>query len=77
MMFTRLVLLSSARQYLSKTLLIGLRYSVVRRQFRNITGQKQETKLLDYQTQQMKLFPLLAMVFAQSAADAHVHEKYG
>lgn len=35
----------------------ALRYSVVRRQFRNISGQKLETKLLDYQTQQMKLFP--------------------
>jgi hypothetical protein len=25
-----------------------LRYSVVRRQFRNISGMKEETKLLDY-----------------------------
>ena len=35
---------------LLKGCLIGLRYSVVRRQFRNTDGSKLETKLLDYQT---------------------------
>jgi acyl-CoA oxidase len=30
---------------------IAIRYSAVRRQFNNTPGSKQETKLLDYQTQ--------------------------
>lgn len=49
---------------LLKGCLIGLRYSVVRRQFRNTDGSKMETKLLDYQTQQAKLLPLMSIGYA-------------
>lgn len=46
---------------LSRALTIALRYSVIRRQFKNnVDDPKSETKLLDYQSQQMKLLPLLA-----------------
>lgn len=47
---------------LLKSSLISLRYSACRKQFKNSkeNGKKVETKLLDYQTQQLKLFPLLA-----------------
>ena len=31
-------------------LTVAIRYSIVRRQFRNISGRKEETQLLDYQT---------------------------
>jgi hypothetical protein len=55
---------------------IGIRYSVVRRQFRNISGQKEETKLLDYQTQQQKLFPLIAAAYVQSAGTDYVTQLY-
>ena len=50
MVITRMYMISVQRQYLGKGLTIGLRYSVCRRQFKNISGQEEETKLLDYQT---------------------------
>mmetsp|Transcript_26781 Transcript_26781/g.40851 ORF Transcript_26781/g.40851 Transcript_26781/m.40851 type:complete len:85 (+) Transcript_26781:166-420(+) len=43
--------------------------------FKNISNKKEETKLLDYQTQQMKLLPALAGVFAISASSHYVIEK--
>lgn len=66
MMNIRAMLISDSKIQLGAGLTIGLRYSAVRRQFKNISGQKQETALLDYQTQQMKLFPILATMFAHS-----------
>ena len=43
MLTTRLYLMGSCKQYLAKGLLISLRYSVVRRQFNNISGKVLET----------------------------------
>ena len=43
MLSTRLYIIATCRETLAKALLIGLRYSVVRRQFRNVSGSKQET----------------------------------
>jgi len=43
MMFIRNGLICKTKTNLGKCLLIGLRYSVVRRQFKNITGKKEET----------------------------------
>lgn len=43
------VLIFCASQFITGTmLLIAVRYSVCRRQFKNISGKKEETKLLDY-----------------------------
>ena len=50
MMQIRTLIVAGASTYLMQPLQIALRYSVVRRQFRNISGQKEETQLLDYQT---------------------------
>ncbi|XP_003724010.1 peroxisomal acyl-coenzyme A oxidase 1 isoform X3 [Strongylocentrotus purpuratus] len=49
--------------YLSKGSTIATRYSVVRRQSELIPGTK-EAKILDYQSQQLKIFPNLATAFA-------------
>ena len=57
MLKTRVLIFCASQYITGGMLLIAIRYSVVRRQFRNISGKKEETKLLDYQTQQMKLFP--------------------
>lgn len=58
-------------------MLIALRYSVVRRQFKNnVDNAKTETKLLDYQTQQMKLLPLLALSYAMRMAYRELWAKY-
>jgi hypothetical protein len=43
MLSTRMYLLALSRECLAKALLIGLRYSAVRRQFKNISGKKEET----------------------------------
>ena len=43
MMFIRDGLIFKTKFYIARALLIGLRYSVVRRQFKNISGQKEET----------------------------------
>lgn len=75
-MRTRVLIYSGCRFALHLTALIGVRYSIVRRQFRNISGQKQETKLLDYQTQQMKLFPIIAMMFAHTFVTDYTISKY-
>ena len=43
MMYVRATIVLKTKFYLGKALTIGLRYSVVRRQFKNISGQKEET----------------------------------
>jgi hypothetical protein len=50
MLMIRVMLLAGSKYYLSYGLTVALRYSVVRRQFKNISGKKEETQLLDYQT---------------------------
>ena len=58
MMFVRLVLAGYSPRYLSHALTVALRYSLVRTQFKG--DNKHEIKILDYQLQQEKLFPVLA-----------------
>lgn len=48
MVLIRCHIVTGAKHYHLFPLTIGLRYSAIRRQFRNISGQKQETKLLYY-----------------------------
>lgn len=76
MLYIRVSIIANAFKYLGGTLLLGIRYSAVRRQFKNISGQKEEVQLLDYQTQQFKLFPLLAKTFAMMVTSDHVCEKF-
>jgi acyl-CoA oxidase len=76
MMNIRTQLIYGAAESLSKGLTIALRYSCVRRQFKNTTGSKQETKLIDYQTQQMKLIPLLATSFGIAFSHKFVYNQY-
>ena len=48
MLKVRNILVISSKVLLSVALVIGIRYSIVRRQFKNISGQKVETQLIDY-----------------------------
>jgi len=62
---------------LFKALMIGGRYSCVRRQFRYYAGSKeQETKLIDFQTQQLKLFPLLSAAYTFVMTHKTVYDLY-
>mmetsp|Transcript_22926 Transcript_22926/g.35311 ORF Transcript_22926/g.35311 Transcript_22926/m.35311 type:complete len:420 (-) Transcript_22926:426-1685(-) len=77
MMDIRLQLVQHSGATLARAALITLRYSAVRRQFRSQIGDKKtETKLIDYQTQQQKLFPLAAAGLAFLMAHAELNIVY-
>ncbi|XP_006862155.1 PREDICTED: peroxisomal acyl-coenzyme A oxidase 2 [Chrysochloris asiatica] len=57
------LLLDEVIPLLQKACVIAMRYSVIRRQSR-LQPSDPEAKILDYQTQQQKLFPQLAMAYA-------------
>ncbi|XP_076261725.1 acyl-CoA oxidase 1 [Rhynchophorus ferrugineus] len=63
MIFVRVVLVQDASTYLKKAVTIATRYSAVRRQCQ-INPDKPETQILNYVTQQHKLFPNIATCFA-------------
>ncbi|CAK9795593.1 Probable peroxisomal acyl-coenzyme A oxidase 1 [Anthophora plagiata] len=63
MVFVRVVLVHDIVSYLSKAVTITTRYSVVRRQGQ-INSEKPEVQIIDYVTQQYKIFPHLAACFA-------------
>ncbi|XP_075794518.1 peroxisomal acyl-coenzyme A oxidase 2 [Pelodiscus sinensis] len=60
---------------LQKACTISVRYSVVRRQSKLNPGEA-EAKILDYQTQQQKLLPLLATAYALHFMNAYVNKFY-
>lgn len=66
MMKVRVFLLSSSAYTLGKALGITIRYSFLRKQFKN--DRKEEVPVIQYQLQQYKLFPLLAKAFAMECA---------
>jgi len=67
MLFLRVFFFYLTCLSLSRLATIGIRYSIVRRQFKDKeTGR--ETQILDYQTQQQKLFPILGLSYAISLA---------
>ena len=76
MMAVRKQIVLGSSYQLSKGLMIAMRYSCVRRQFKNTAGSKEETLLIDYQTQQQKLFPLLATCYMQSSTGMFIHREY-
>lgn len=80
MMFTRLQLLSSSLHNLSKALIIGIRYGIVRTQFKNYkdstTGKLVERKLIDYQTHLHRLCPLLAFSYAMVFGSNFLYASY-
>ncbi|XP_032663048.1 probable peroxisomal acyl-coenzyme A oxidase 1 isoform X2 [Odontomachus brunneus] len=63
MMFVRVVLVRDIASYLSKAATIAVRYSAVRRQSQ-IKPDEPEPQIMDYVTQQYKLFPNLAACYA-------------
>eukprot|EP00252_Welwitschia_mirabilis_P015228 TRINITY_DN33496_c0_g1_i1.p1 TRINITY_DN33496_c0_g1~~TRINITY_DN33496_c0_g1_i1.p1 ORF type:complete len:663 (-),score=132.97 TRINITY_DN33496_c0_g1_i1:218-2206(-) len=63
MVFVRKAIIVDASNYLSRAVCIAVRYSAVRRQFGSQNGGS-ETQVIDYKTQQNRLFPLLATAYA-------------
>ncbi|XP_054810001.1 peroxisomal acyl-coenzyme A oxidase 1-like [Prosopis cineraria] len=63
MVYVRQTIVSDASTALSRAVCIATRYSAVRRQFGSHNGSP-ETQVIDYKTQQARLFPLLASAYA-------------
>ncbi|KAK7262141.1 hypothetical protein RJT34_29702 [Clitoria ternatea] len=63
MVYVRQTIVSDASTALSRAVCIATRYSAVRRQFGSNNGGL-ETQVIDYKTQQARLFPLLASAYA-------------
>lgn len=63
MVYVRQTIVSDASNYLSRAVCIAARYSAVRRQFGSQSGGP-EIQVIDYKTQQNRLFPLLATAYA-------------
>ncbi|KAL3499628.1 hypothetical protein ACH5RR_038721 [Cinchona calisaya] len=63
LVFVRQKIVQDASCALSKAVCIATRYSAVRRQFGSQNGGP-ETQVIDYKTQQSRLFPLLASAYA-------------
>lgn len=63
MIFVRVVLVQDAATYLKKAVIIATRYSAVRHQSQ-IKPNEPEVQILDFVTQQYKLFPYISMCFA-------------
>ncbi|XP_024394934.1 peroxisomal acyl-coenzyme A oxidase 1 [Physcomitrium patens] len=66
MVFVRQGIVIDASIYLSRAVTIAVRYSAVRRQFGN-KDEPGELQVIQYRTQQSRLFPLLATAYAYRA----------
>ncbi|KAI1723426.1 acyl-CoA oxidase domain-containing protein [Ditylenchus destructor] len=75
MMFVRSIMITGQALYLANACTIAIRYSCIRRQGEILPG-KGEVKIIDYQTQQFRLFPQLARTFAFFFAGAYIRELY-
>lgn len=63
MVYVRQTIVADASCALSRAVTIATRYSAIRRQFGSQNGGP-ETQVIDYKTQQSRLFPLLASAYA-------------
>uniref|UniRef100_A0A3Q3MC61 Acyl-coenzyme A oxidase n=1 Tax=Mastacembelus armatus TaxID=205130 RepID=A0A3Q3MC61_9TELE len=75
MVFIRSMIVGASACALSKACTIAIRYSAVRHQSEIRPGYP-EPQILDYQTQQHKLFPLLAMAYAFSFVGQYMKATY-
>uniref|UniRef100_A0A8D1AFF4 Acyl-coenzyme A oxidase n=3 Tax=Sus scrofa TaxID=9823 RepID=A0A8D1AFF4_PIG len=75
MVFIRSFLVGEAARCLSKACTIAIRYSAVRHQS-ELRPDEPEPQILDYQTQQYKLFPFLATAYAFQFVGAYIKETY-
>lgn len=75
MLYLRLMMVNGRAINFSRLATIGIRYSIVRRQFKDSeTGE--ERQILDYQTQQYRLFPLLGISYAIRLASLELNNMY-
>ncbi|XP_037326730.2 peroxisomal acyl-coenzyme A oxidase 1 isoform X2 [Pungitius pungitius] len=75
MVFIRSLIVGESARALSKSCTIAIRYSSVRHQSEIRPGDP-EPQILDYQTQQYKLLPLLAMAYAFTFVGQYMRQTY-
>lgn len=75
MVFIRSLIVGQSALALAKSCTIAIRYSAVRHQSEIRTGEP-EPQILDYQTQQYKLFPLLATAYAFTFVGQYMDQTY-
>lgn len=71
----RVGMIMDSSDYAKKALTIAIRYSAVRRQFPSSTEDGEE-QILNYQTQQYRLLPILAACFAYHFTGLQIREKF-
>ncbi|XP_069553267.1 peroxisomal acyl-coenzyme A oxidase 1 isoform X2 [Brachyistius frenatus] len=75
MVFIRSMIVGESARALAKACIIAIRYSSVRHQSEIRAGEP-EPQILDYQTQQYKLFPLLAMAYGFTFVGQYMKQTY-
>ncbi|NWI16342.1 ACOX1 oxidase, partial [Crypturellus soui] len=75
MVFIRAHIVGDAARALSRSCTIAIRYSAVRHQSELKAGEP-EPQVLDYQTQQYKLFPLLGAAYAFHFVGTYIRDTY-
>uniref|UniRef100_A0A8C7CNS9 Acyl-coenzyme A oxidase n=1 Tax=Oncorhynchus kisutch TaxID=8019 RepID=A0A8C7CNS9_ONCKI len=75
MVFIRSMIVGEASSALAKSCTIAIRYSSVRHQSEIRPGSP-EPQIMDYQTQQYKLFPLLATAYAYKFVGQYMNQVY-
>ncbi|KGL78376.1 Peroxisomal acyl-coenzyme A oxidase 1, partial [Tinamus guttatus] len=75
MVFIRAYIVGESARALSRSCTIAIRYSAVRHQSELRAGEP-EPQVLDYQTQQYKLFPLLAAAYAFHFVGTYIKDTY-
>ncbi|NXA55535.1 ACOX1 oxidase, partial [Nothocercus julius] len=75
MVFIRSMIVGDSARALSRACTIAIRYSAVRHQSELKAGEP-EPQILDYQTQQYKLFPLLATAYAFHFVGTYMKDTY-
>ncbi|CEF64310.1 Peroxisomal acyl-coenzyme A oxidase 2 [Strongyloides ratti] len=75
MVFVRSVMIHQQAQYLAMACTIAIRYSCIRRQG-ELDDKTKEVKVLDYQTQQYRLFPQLAKTWAFICGGKYILDLY-
>jgi acyl-CoA oxidase len=75
MVFVRASIVNSSFKYIARAVTIAIRYSIVRRQFSS-SKNAPEIQIIEYQTQQNKLFPLIGMAYAMYFVGSKMMEMY-
>ncbi len=76
MVFARVNFVVNAGNTLARACTIAVRYSTVRRQFPSKQDSKREEQVIDYQSQQYRLLPLVAASYAMLFTGARMLDRY-